>query len=256
MYKTSRRGVSGSAARTSKQALSLGPASASLDVVVVTCNRPHLLAQLLSALAGQTTSDFTLTVMDDGSAPDKMIRPQAYPIIARYVWHKKEGLHKALLQNQALALSSARNVLLLDDDCMPQYASFLEAHLRALRTHPISRGVILQQPGNLDGGPCFYTSNTGFHRKALMDVGGFDLDYDGHYGNEDRDLCMRLLAAGYKEAAPRDPDTTVWHVGRPYADGDRSWEVIGHNTELFMSKWRFDPRQREPTIPRAGESQR
>ena len=42
--------------------------------------------------------------------------------------------------------------------------------------------------------------------------------------------------------------TLTYHLGKNYADNDRSWAVIGHNTELFVSKWGFDPRHPRPWV--------
>jgi GT2 family glycosyltransferase len=219
------------------------------DIIIVTYNRSEFLQQTLDKLRYQTISNFNLIVTDDGSKSSHVIDPNRFDIITRYLWAKDDGYTKVARLNEAMKMCSSPNIIILDDDCVPQSQNFILTHLDSLRNFPLSRGIIQFPSDNFaDANAWFSCANIAFKRDVLEKIGYYDERYNGHYGHEDQDIGLTLRKHGYTRSAPQHMGTLTYHIGKNYADNDRSWNVIGHNTDLFVSKWGFDPRQPKPWI--------
>lgn len=220
-----------------------------VDIVIVTYNRSEFLVQTLQKLSCQSIDNFNLIVTDDGSKSMHMIDPNRFGIINRYLWAKDEGFTKVARLNEAMKMCVSPNLIILDDDCVPQSPHFIATHLHSLEKFPISRGIIQFPSDNFaDANAWFSCANIGFKLDVMKAINYYDERYNGHYGHEDQDMGLTLKANGFKRSAPQEMGTLVYHLGKNYADNDRSWSVIGHNTELFQSKWGFDPRQPKPWV--------
>ena len=105
-------------------------------VVVTTYNHLPLLRRALRGYLRQTTTDFHLTVADDGSREDTAayLRDVAAEFEARgigfrHVWHEDRGFRKTRILNEAVRQSPAAPLLIFSDgDCIPP-AHFVERHL-------------------------------------------------------------------------------------------------------------------------------
>jgi glycosyltransferase involved in cell wall biosynthesis len=220
-----------------------------VDIIIVTYNRSEFLAQTLNKLQYQTITNFNLIVTDDGSKTNHLIDPNKFPIISKYLWAKDEGFTKVDRLNEAMSMCSSPYTIILDDDCVPQSQGFIQTHLQSLEKFPISRGIIQFPSDNYaDANAWFSCANIGFQTKILKEIGYYDQRYNGHYGHEDQDMGLTLRKFGYTRSAPQHIGTLTYHLGKNYADNDRSWNVIGHNTDLFIQKWGFDPRQPKPWV--------
>jgi glycosyltransferase involved in cell wall biosynthesis len=220
-----------------------------VDIIIVTYNRSTFLQQTLQQLVYQSVSNFNLIVTDDGSKSAHIIDPNKFPIISRYLWAKDEGFTKVARLNEAMKMCVSKNIIILDDDCVPQSPHFITNHLESLRDYPISRGIIQFPSDNYANANAWFScANIGFRASVLKEIGYYDERYNKHYGHEDQDMGLTLRKFGYTRAAPQQLGTLTYHLGENYADNDRSWAVIGHNTELFVSKWGFDPRQPRPWV--------
>lgn len=209
-----------------------------VDIIITSYNRENILKQILNMLSQQNFKDFRVIINDDGSK--NLINPNEYSFISRYLWCVDRGFTKIERLQESVNLCQSEDVILLDDDCIPVSNDFVQGHVESLAIQPISRGIILFPDGS-NSDAWFSCANIGFKLAVLKKV-GFDMRYNFHYGHEDQDMMQELLKAGYTKSAPRDVRTIVNHVGVNYKDNDRSFEVIGHNTNLFISKWGFDPR--------------
>lgn len=116
----------------------------------------------------------------------------------------------------ARGIDRARGELLMvmDSDCLPGNDGLLAAHIHALSSPGVvaSNGPVRghdgrfwsryqddvmtrRARGNALQGTVGSTANCCMKRQSYLAVGGFDRDYTG-YGFEDRDLLLRLAAAG------------------------------------------------------------
>lgn len=210
-----------------------------IDVVILTYNRRELLIETLEKLKNQTVQNFNLILTDDGSK--ELINPNDYPFIKRYIWDFDEGYHRVSKFNEAINMCVSDKIVILDDDCVPMYDDFLETHIAILSKFDISRGIVRFPNGGTASG-WFSTANIGFKKSTIDALEGFDPNFDGHYGHEDRDLGLRIEDGNYT-ISPFGEYTSVMHLGVMYKDGDRSDEVIGHNTRYFTKKWGFGPKE-------------
>ena len=220
-----------------------------VDIIIVTYNRSEFLIQTLDKLKYQSNMNFNLIVTDDGSKSNHMIDPNRFDIISRYLWAKDVGYTKVSRLNEAMKMCVSPNMIILDDDCVPQSQNFIVNHLGSLEKFPLSRGIIQFPSDNFaDANAWFSCANVGFKTSIMKQIGYYDERYNGHYGHEDQDIGLTLRKFGYTRSAPQQMGTLTYHLGKNYADNDRSWSVIGHNTELFVSKWGFDPRKPRPWV--------
>lgn len=212
---------------------------AEIDVVILTYNRKDLLIQTLEKLKTQSVKSFNLILTDDGSK--ELINPNNYPFIKRYMWDFDDGYHRVGKFNEAISMCASDKIVILDDDCVPVYDDFLETHIAILNKFDISRGIVKFPNGGTAAG-WFSTANIGFRKDVIDALGGFDPNFDGHYGHEDRDLGLRIEDGKYS-ISPFSEYTSVMHLGVMYKNGDRSDEVVGHNTRYFTQKWGFGPKE-------------
>lgn len=209
-----------------------------IGIVVAVYNRPEELEELLASLLRQSTTDFCVVVVEDGST-----RPSD-EVCARYassltlVYLKQENTGPALARNHGVAAlgQSTDYILFVDSDCTlpPHYLASAEAWLDKEQGvvdlwggpdawdenfTPIQKAIsyAMTSPystGGIRGGgersDKFYprTFNMGVRTRAFEAVGGFA---NLRYG-EDVDLSMRLCEAGYRSALQRE--LFVYHKRR------------------------------------------
>ena len=105
-------------------------------VVFASYNQLPLLRRAIRGYLRQTTTDFALTVADDGSASDTLefleaFRPEleARGVPLDVVWHPDEGFRKTTILNEAVRRSDGEPLLVFSDgDCIPP-ARFVERHI-------------------------------------------------------------------------------------------------------------------------------
>lgn len=195
------------------------------SVLIPTRQRRRLLASALRGLERQTMegASFEVIVAVDGSTDGtrQMLASWTAPYRLRYL--ELAGVGRGAAVNAALARASGDIVLILDDDMEPA-PGLLAAHRQALERAGRA-GVVGAAPLEVrqdaalaeryvaerfnrhlrklaasaeEVGPAdFYSGNFAICRSDLAAVGGFDTDYVA-YGNEDRDLAVRLKASGVR----------------------------------------------------------
>jgi len=210
----------------------------SIDIVITTYNRPDRLTQILTNLSQQTNMDFNLIINDDGG--NDRVNPTDFPIITKYIWNEDDGYHRVGRFNESVSICVSPYIILLDDDCIPHFREFVQAHLNELQDFDACRGIV-QFPDGARANSWFSTANLGIRKSVIDKIGLFDPKFDGHYGHEDQDLGNRIKENKY--AVTMDVELTRTDHGLEiYADGDRSDAIIGHNTRYFIEKWGYDPR--------------
>lgn len=198
----------------------------SLSVVIPTKDRVEVLAKTLDALEKQTSDEFDVVVVDNGSRPDALtqvrrrIETATTPI--RLLESPSGG--PAAARNAGVAASKAPAILLLGDDTRPAAPDLIEAHIALHEANPEeSYGVLGQitwdptiqvtplmlwlenggpqfafsslSPGPVDAAKFLYSSHVSLKRSMFDRVGGFDPRFPDA-AIEDTEFGVRLAEAG------------------------------------------------------------
>jgi glycosyltransferase involved in cell wall biosynthesis len=204
-----------------------------IDVIIISYNRNDLMLKVLRTLKNQTIKNFNVIISDDGS--NSLINPNDFPFIKKYIWNFDDGYHRVARLNEAIDYCVSEKVILLDDDCIPLYDTFLESYIKILNDYDVCRGKIRFRDG-YDSVAWVSCANIGFRLKKLKKIGCFDVNYDGNYGFEDLDIG-NLIKKKKLSVSPFIEGTTTNHHGKDYKDGDRSELIIGKNKKYYNEKW-------------------
>lgn len=202
-----------------------GSSAPLLSLLVPTCERPDLVAQLLGHLDRQTleASRFELILVDDGSAQPLEVDAAAHDFAVTVLRQANAG--PAAARNLGLEHCRAPLTLILNDDAVPApdlCDKHLEAHAAATGKVAIlgtfkfteralaspftqllaSTDLLFAFPHLIHGGlhnwTFFWTCNISIATQALRDVGGFDAQHFDRPIVEDVELGYRLQAQGYQ----------------------------------------------------------
>ena len=201
------------------------------SIVVPTYARPERLSACLSALTklSYPRDEFEVIVVDDGSpsSPAEIVHRVVDQMAVRLIAQTQAG--PAAARNTGAANARGEYLAFTDDDCAPD-ANWLRALAVALKTGPeigvggqtinglpenpysaASQSLVdyLYQQWNTDSAPRFFTSNNfAVPAAGFIEIGGFDTRFPFAAG-EDRDLCDRWLAHGFRLAYV--PEAIVYH---------------------------------------------
>jgi GT2 family glycosyltransferase len=204
-----------------------------ISVIVPTYERAGPLSVCLGALAAQDypRERFEIVVVDDGSvtSPEHSVERFRRHVDVRFLTQRHAG--PAAARNYGASQAKGAFLAFTDDDCAPAHG-WLRSLARSLASCPDS--VVGGQTTNeLPDNPystvsqllvdylyvrwnpdpqhaTFFTSNNlALPMKAFQSVGGFDAGWTSAAG-EDRDLCDRLIARGYRLIYA--PDALVSHA--------------------------------------------
>lgn len=200
----------------------------SVSLIIISRDRPELLRRCLLAIRQQAQIAFELIVVSNGDAP------QIEGLIFRHVVFAQANV--AASRNAGIAVSSGEVVAFCDDDAVAEplwlhrlAAPFAEARVGAAGGLVLGRnGVSLQwnapdideaaneyeavrsagvQPDVESRTMVTLGTNCAFRRKALVDLGGFDVAF--RYFLDEADVNWRLKLAGWRTAFV--PDALVHH---------------------------------------------
>lgn len=171
-----------------------------VSVVVVTRDRPNLLAGTLAALRSQTWQNRDIVVVDNGESPQT--EEVAGAAGARYI--PAADLTLGAARQRGVEAAGGEVVAFTDDDCVPE-AAWLESIVSAFQSRPELWGA--QGRTEAEGGKVgshavriagpdllFQTCNMAYRREALDASGGFDPRFAGWF--EDTDLGARVHDLG------------------------------------------------------------
>ncbi|GAB4024813.1 glycosyltransferase family 2 protein [Spirosoma koreense] len=199
-----------------------------ITVVIPTYRRLALLRNCLQALARQQLpTGVTVEILVVSDEPDYAVHDLTHEV------SRQTGLSiRCLLQKQRMGPAAARNrgwraanspfVAFTDDDCLPQ-PTWLKAGLSRLQQGaqvltgrvqmpPLETPTHYERTAALLETAEFVTANLFCARSALVQVGGFDEQFDSAW-REDSDLQFKLLEAGM--SIERCPEAVVIHPIRP-----------------------------------------
>jgi len=232
-----------------------------LSVVVPTYRRAASIERLLASLTRQLEPPtFEVIVAIDGSEDGtrETVDSFAGRLPVQALWQSHRG--RAAACNAGARRARGRILVLLDDDMEPA-PEFLREHSRAhlgdarlalvgpapIRDDASSRPIVryraagfarklerLRQSDSEPGVGDLYTGNFSLPRELFLEVGGFDEGFVC-YGNEDKELLVRLRRAGARLGfAPRALATQ--HYEKEYADLARDTTGEGQNAVLFAER--------------------
>ena len=227
-----------------------------ISVIIPTRGRAKLLAKVLEALAAQTlsASQFEVIVVMDGpdAATEQMLRGRSFPYSLSWLSQP----HKGTAAARGLGVGAARApVLVFIDDDIIATPEFLHAHYAAHQqeSQVVVLGALKPPPGSVAGLPgqaddwtqahfnrCsmggyqpvwtdLLGANFSVSKDAVLRAGGWDEEFQGYGGNEDRDLALRLGRLGMRfrfeaEALGYHYQTKGWvHVLRDVRQAGRSY---------------------------------
>lgn len=223
-----------------------------VSVVIVTRDRPAMLAGVLESLQGQTWPRREVIVVDhEGGGETGRV---ADSVGARCV--SSAGTTLAAARQAGIDAAQGDIVAFVDDDCLPD-AAWLEGLVGALRHEPVLLGV--QGRTEAERGPVgsraiqvlspnalYQTCNIAYRRDALRRAGGCDLRFAGWF--EDTALAARVLEHGPLGFAP---GAVVTHRAMPRRPRDRrAWgTLLTDERRLARDYPTFYRRVRGPGFP-------
>jgi len=236
-----------------------------LSVVIPTYNRLDTLQAVLRGLNHQTLSPVTFEVIlvdslsDDGT--EEMVKRFKPNFQFRYIRQENKGRSGA--RNRGIQEAAGDTVLFIDSDIVPEN-NFLEEHLKfhqknknaaaigwesridsladleKARANPERRFKIHSKHRKHLTWLYFLTGNASAPRAKLLEVGGFDENFQG-YGYEDLELGYRLEKAGLRLFYL--PEAINYHVHpRSLDDQVDVMRKAGRNAVRFYRKhndWRI-----------------
>ncbi len=225
-------------------------------VIIITLNRPALLAEALASLLPQTRPPGEILVVDNGPSEDTAAVVESFlsrlPVV--YLQERHRGYGPA--RNCGLRRARGRILLFLDDDCRaaPDWIERLVGPIEAGEADIAGGSRICARPGlaaRLDylsadapilhpGLPRGYvphlsTANLAFPRSVAEKVGAFD---ETLATCEDRDFCARARALGFRILYA--PEARVAHLPPIYdlRDYFRRMVRYGRGTSQYFLRHR------------------
>lgn len=215
-----------------------------LSVIIPTLGRQKEVRDLLSMLARQTRLPDELIVADQNEPPLPLSEWSAPGLTIQHLHSSVKGWAHNV--NAGVQAARSEVVLILDDDIIPD-PNLVKRHIDAYTDEALASGVVsvagrVEQPsGDLDpalirdvGRYWRWTGafaanfnarkrqfvqmapggNVSFLRKILLEVGGFDINFDVGNGNfVETDGCLSVTERGYKMIF--EPEASVKHLQAP-----------------------------------------
>lgn len=215
------------------------PATAQVNLTVVTCNRLECTRECLESLFARTSHPYSLVVVDNGSADGSR----------EYLagLHAAGRVHRLILLEENLGVScgynlgwsqlAAEHYVKIDNDVVFQRADWLDQLVRLASVHAdaamLGFGESVSHVARQDaeaGGTLYYKGHVGglalIRRDVFERLGYFCEDY-GLYGEEDSDYGLRARLAGYANLCLWDgaaPYTAYVDHKDPNAAAFRQWK--------------------------------
>ncbi len=243
-----------------------------ISLIISTYKRPQTLARVLESVRSQYFSDFEVIIAEDDCAPEiHALVAKTRESMRNTIKHcsqEDQGFRKCRILNAALREANGEYMVFVDADCL-LHPSFLHEYARNVAPDRVlwGRRVLLSQsmtdavlagarislsrflehrcrriedslylprlPPQWWGGGIL-GSNWCMHRQTLIDINGFDEDFERYGIGEDTAIEWRLKAVGLKFRSIRNK-AIQYHLWHPHNErpGD-----IAHNLALLEGKQR------------------
>lgn len=214
--------------------------SASVLIGVVTRNRAGILPKAVSSAVAQSCQQLEVAVLDDGSVDNTPAVALEFPKVSWARWEQSAGLIVA--RNHLMRESSADYYVSLDDDAWFLQGDEISIAVNYLERHPAVAAVAFDilSPDRPNSVPREAPQTTAMfigcghvlRMSAVRSVGMYETS-PGIYGGEEKDICLRLMDAGYQIV--RLPGVHVWHDKTLVAREIPSQHTSGVCNDLVMT---------------------
>lgn len=227
-----------------------------ISIVVPTYNRRSTLEVVLPTLLQQTYPDFEILLCDAGSTDGtrELVEHLNSPHI-RFLPGADSG--RAGARNRGLENANGEIILFTDADIIAD-PRLVEAHAARHLKGPVKAVVgcevqvkSLQEYEDFRQNPSaharhkasrkhlpwhyFLTGNASAPRATLLEVGGFDVAFQG-YGHEDLELGYRIQKTGLTIEYAPEAINYHWHPV-PFAEQCHKMKLAGRSTVTFFRKY-------------------
>jgi len=189
---------------------------ASVVLGIVTRNRAVLLAKAIQSVFEQDMPGLQVAVIDDGSTDATPDLKAQFPNIRWTRYEQTRGLIAA--RNQLMRSASEDYFVSLDDDAWFLRGDEISTAVRHLEKNKQVAAIAFDilspdrpqsiERKNPEPAAMFTGCGHVLRLTSAREVGFYELP-PGEYGGEEKDLCLRLMDAGYR--IDRLPGVHVWH---------------------------------------------
>ena len=183
---------------------------------IVTRNRAAILPKAILSALSQRDCGVRVAVIDDGSIDATSEVCQQFPEIKWERWPTSRGYVAA--RNHWMTSVNEEYFVGLDDDAWFREGDEIAIALNIFERDPKVAAVAFDilspdrpdpvQRGSPEQAAMFIGCGHVLRLSAVRQAGGYETG-PGQYGGEEKDLCLRLIDAGYK--IMRLPGVHVWH---------------------------------------------
>jgi GT2 family glycosyltransferase len=185
-------------------------------VGIVTRNRATTVPRAIESAFAQQGAAIGVAVLDDGSADATPALAARFPRAAWTRWHENHGY--MLARNHLMQGATATYYASLDDDAWFLCGDEIAAAVRVLDERPNVGAIAFDilspdRPNAVERDAprpvaMFIGCGHVVRLAAVRAVGAYE-PAPGRYGGEEKDLCLRLMDAGYEILSL--PGVHVWH---------------------------------------------
>jgi GT2 family glycosyltransferase len=185
-------------------------------VGIVTRNRAAVVTRAIASALAQTGASIRVAVLDDGSSDGTPAVAGQFPEVAWTRWDVNRGYRPA--RNYLMQAAAETYYASLDDDAWFLRGDEIAIAVRLLEERPSAGAVAFDilspdRPREESRGAprrvgMFIGCGHIVRLSAVRAVGAYEAT-PGSYGGEEKDLCLRLMDAGYDVLAL--PGVHVWH---------------------------------------------
>lgn len=197
-------------------------ASPSVLIGIATRDRADELVKAIASAQAQSFGAARIAVIDDASCDGTAALPPRFPDVA---WQRRDRPQGHVRLRNDLMLTATQDYFVgLDDDAWFVADDALDLAIDYLERHPTVAAVAFDilSPDRPDPKPrrparaaaIFIGCGHALRLSAIRQVGGY-IEAPGLYGSEEKDLCVRLIDAGYSIVTL--PGVHVWHDKTPQA---------------------------------------
>lgn len=190
--------------------------AATVCLGIVTRNRSDILPNALISVLAQGYPNLKVAVIDDGSSD---ATPELRAKFPEVDWSRRSSaLGYVSARNEMMARQGSKYFVSLDDDAWFLHGDEIAIAVEFLENNQSVAAIAFDilsadHPRPAPGGGArqaamFIGCGHVLRLSAVREVGGYE-PVPGHYGGEEKDLCLRLLDAGYK--IMKLSGVHVWH---------------------------------------------
>lgn len=209
-------------------------------VGIVTRNRADILPKAITSALAQTAAPIQVAVIDDGSTDATTELSAKFPQVR---WLRRpSSLGYMTARNELMLSPNADYFVSLDDDAWFLEGDEIAVAVDYLEEHKSVAAVAFDilspdQPTTAKRAEAVPTAmfigcGHVLRLNAVREVGVYE-SAPGSYGGEEKDLCLRLLDAGYQVV--RLPGVHVWHDKTPVARAVPAQHRSGVCNDLVMT---------------------